>query len=74
MTSAMDEGDGQASRAIYALTQALAGAGFEPARDLPGLSAVRFDGRTMVLLGRVTPAVAARLALIIAGAMEGGQQ
>lgn len=64
----------QAARALYALTQALAGAGFAPARDLPGLSTVRFDGQSMVLLGRVTPQVAARLALIIAGGIEGGSQ
>ena len=74
MTSAMSGEASQASRAVYALTQALVGVGFEPARDLPGLSTVLFDGQTMVLLGRVTPKVAARLALIIAGGIEDGPQ
>jgi hypothetical protein len=74
MSSAQSGEASQASRALYALTQALAGAGFEPVRDLPGLSTVRFDGQAMVLLGRVTPKVAARLALIIAGGIEDGPQ
>ncbi|HEV2347891.1 MAG TPA: hypothetical protein VGS97_27640 [Actinocrinis sp.] len=74
MNSAQSGEASQASRAVYALTQALAGAGLEPARDLPGLSTVRFGGQTMVLLGRVTPEVAAKLALIIVGGNEGGPQ
>jgi hypothetical protein len=74
MSSAQSGEAGQASRAVYALMQACAGAGFEPARDLPGLSTVRFDGQTMVLLGRVTPEVAAKLALVIVDGNEGGPQ
>jgi hypothetical protein len=74
MSSAQSGEASQASRAVYALTQALAGAGFEPARDLPGLSTVRFSGQPMVLLGRVTPEVAARLALVIVGGNESDPQ
>jgi hypothetical protein len=74
MSSASSEEASQAARAVYALKQALAGAGLEPARDLPGLSTVRFDGQTMVLLGRVTPGVAARLAFIIVGGSGGGSR
>lgn len=64
----------QASRAVYALRQALVSAGFEPERDLPSLAATRFEGQTLVLLGRVTTEVAARLARVIAGRSEGGAQ
>lgn len=74
MTNAQSGEASQASRAVYALTQALASVGFVPARDAPGLSTVRFGGQTMVLLGRVTPDVAAKLALIIVGGNEGGPQ
>lgn len=74
MNGALDEEVGEASRAVHALTQALAGVGFVLARDLPGLSVVRFGGKSMVLLGRVTPEVAARLALVIADAIKGGSQ
>jgi hypothetical protein len=72
MSGVAEEHSGQASRAVYALRQALAGVGFEPTVDLPGLSIVRFEGQTMVLLGRVTPQVAARLAHVIASMAGGG--
>lgn len=64
----------QASRAVYALRQALVSVGFEPERDVPSLAAARFEGQTVVLLGRVTPEVAAKLARVIAGGSEGGAQ